>query len=42
MSDELSTAIDCPHGEACGACALLGVGYPFQLGRKRRILGEAR
>ncbi len=40
-SDQRPAVIDCPHGEACGACALLGVGYPFQLGRKRRILGEA-
>ena len=41
MSDNRTAAINCPHGEACGACALLGVGYPAQLGRKRRILGEA-
>ncbi len=33
--------MDCQHAEACGACALLGVGYPAQLSRKRRILGEA-
>ncbi len=41
MPDHLPTTVDCPHGEDCGACGLLGVGYPFQLGRKRRILGEA-
>lgn len=41
MSYDRSTAIDCPHGEACGACALLGIAYPAQLGRKRRILGAA-
>ncbi len=41
MPDEKPAAIDCPHGEACGACALLGVGYPTQLGRKRRTLGKA-
>ncbi len=33
--------MDCPHREACGACALLGIGYPAQLVRKRRILGDA-
>ncbi len=36
-----AATIDCPHAADCGACALLGMGYPFQLGRKRRILGEA-
>lgn len=41
MSDHRSATVDCPHGEECGACALLGVGYPFQLGRKRQILAEA-
>ncbi len=41
MPDHRPATIDCPHAEDCGACALLGVGYPFQLGRKRRILGEA-
>lgn len=41
MSDDRPAAIDCPHGEDCGACSLLGVAYPAQLGRKRRILGEA-
>ena len=41
MSYDRPAAIDCPHGEACGACALLGVGYKAQLGRKRRILGAA-
>ena len=41
MSDDRSAAIDCPHAEACGACSLLGVGYPAQLDRKRRVLGEA-
>jgi len=35
------TSIDCPHGEDCGACALLGVGYPAQLRRKRRVLAAA-
>ncbi len=41
MTDDRLDAIDCPHGETCGACALLGVAYPAQLGRKRRILGQA-
>ncbi len=41
MPDHRTAAIDCPHGEACGACALLGVDYPAQLERKRRRLGEA-
>ena len=41
MPGDRLAPIDCPHGEACGACAMLGVGYPFQLGRKRRILSEA-
>ncbi len=41
MTDDRLAAIDCPHGEACGACAFLTIGYPAQLGRKRRVLGEA-
>jgi len=41
MSDFPSDTIDCPHGEACGACDLLGMRYTSQLGRKRRALGEA-
>ena len=41
MSDHPQAVIDCPHGEECGACALLGMGYPFQLGRKSRLLGDA-
>ena len=28
----------CPHGTACGACALLGVSYADQLRRKRDVL----
>ena len=36
----LST-IHCPHDEECGACALLGVGYPAQLERKRQFLADA-
>ena len=33
--------LDCPHGAACGACALLGLGYADQLRRKRELLGHA-
>ncbi len=35
------TALHCPHGEACGACSFLGMGYSAQLLRKRRILRAA-
>ena len=41
VAKDPTAAIDCPHDEACGACALLGLAYPAQLGRKRRILGAA-
>ena len=39
--DEATTRVNCPHGEECGACALLGVGYEEQLRRKREVLGQA-
>ena len=41
MPDHQTDTIHCPHAEDCGACALLGVAYPAQLGRKRRLLGRA-
>lgn len=41
MPDKKPATIDCPHGEDCGACSYLGVGYKAQLGRKRRLLGDA-
>jgi len=33
--------VDCPHGETCGACALLGEGYARQLERKRAVVAGA-
>jgi len=33
--------ISCPHGEECGACALLSMGYESQLTRKREALAQA-
>jgi 23S rRNA (uracil-5-)-methyltransferase RumA len=33
--------IHCPHGEACGACPNLDVGYQRQLGRKRNAVRQA-
>jgi len=33
--------LTCPHGDACGACALLGIDYPEQLRRKRDVLARA-
>ncbi len=41
MSHDHPAFVDCPHGADCGACALLGVSYSAQLGRKRRNLGQA-
>ncbi len=38
---EETARVTCPHGEACGACGLLGVAYGAQLRRKRELLGEA-
>ena len=38
---EVVTALHCPHGEACGACTFLGMGYSAQLLRKRRTLRTA-
>jgi len=35
------TRLTCPHGEECGACALLGVDYAEQLRRKQTVLGRA-
>ena len=35
------SALHCPHGEACGACSFLGMGYSAQLLRKRRTLRAA-
>ena len=40
MPDSRLDTIECPHGDACGACDLLGVRYASQLGRKRKALGE--
>jgi 23S rRNA (uracil1939-C5)-methyltransferase len=39
--EDATSRVSCPHGEECGACALLGVGYEDQLRRKREMLGEA-
>lgn len=39
--DEPMSALHCPHGEACGACSFLGMGYSAQLLRKRRTLRAA-
>ncbi|MCP3960620.1 MAG: class I SAM-dependent RNA methyltransferase [bacterium] len=39
-SDERPSTVHCQHGEACGACAWLGVRTLQQLGRKRRLLGK--
>ncbi len=36
-----SERLNCPHGDACGACGLLGTAYDHQLGRKRDLLGAA-
>jgi 23S rRNA (uracil-5-)-methyltransferase RumA len=33
--------VDCPHGETCGACALLGESYERQLERKRAVMAAA-
>ncbi len=33
--------VRCPHGEACGACAFLGIAYPEQLRVKREMLARA-
>lgn len=38
---ESPAPVDCPHGQQCGACALLGVSYQNQLDRKKAILEEA-
>ncbi len=36
-----TTRVNCRHGEACGACALLGLGYGDQGRRKQEALGKA-
>jgi 23S rRNA (uracil-5-)-methyltransferase RumA len=33
--------LTCPHGEACGACAYLGIDYPDQLRRKQYVMRKA-
>ena len=38
---ESTAAVSCPHGEECGACALLGEAYANQLVRKRGVLARA-
>ena len=36
-----TSALTCPHADACGACALLGTGYREQLANKRGLLDRA-
>ena len=36
-----SGVVTCPHGDACGACTYLGMGYSAQLLQKRRLLRTA-
>jgi len=38
---ETTQRVSCPHGESCGACALLGRDYSRQLADKQRVLEQA-
>ncbi len=39
--EQTNSSIRCPHGDECGACALLGVNHEEQLRRKREVMAKA-